>query len=81
MPASGSGAVRLAQQAFGKLARPSGRDDISLAFEEHRGASAQSCGVRRNSGQFPDLGGVQQSVALQVKVIRGLDEPYRRREQ
>jgi len=42
---------------------------------------AESRGLGQGSGQLPDLGEVQQPIALQVKLVRGLDERFRRREQ
>jgi CRP/FNR family cyclic AMP-dependent transcriptional regulator len=56
-------------QALGELACSPGRDDVSLAFEEQRGLFAESRGVTRGSGQLPDLGEIQQPVALQVKLV------------
>src|SRR5689334_24214021 len=50
--ASGCGAARLAQQAFGKLTRLQGRDDISLALEERGGLLAKNGSVRGGSGQL-----------------------------
>jgi hypothetical protein len=65
---NGSGAVGLAQQAFGELTRFQGRDGISLAVEEPGSSLAEDGGVPRGSGQLADLGEVQQPVALPVKL-------------
>src|SRR5690349_15065074 len=79
--ATGLRGRRRRAQAFGELARPSCRDDVSLAFEEPGGSFADGGGLGGGSGQLPDFGGVQQPVALPVKPVRGLDERRRRREQ
>src|SRR5690242_19861433 len=80
MTAIGGGAVRLAQQAFGELTCFQGRDEVSLAFEEHGGFLGESGGVRGGSGQLAYLGEVQQPAPLQLELVRGRDGPRRRRE-
>src|SRR5262249_20735418 len=67
--------------AFGELARPPGRDDVSLSFEEPGGSLAEGGGFGVGSGKLLDFGEIQQTIALQVKLVRGLDERRRRREQ
>ena len=77
--ANASGAVCLAQQAFGELMRFAGRDGISFALKQPGGPLGECGGVGGGSGQLPDFSEVQQPVALQVELVRGLDEPRRRR--
>jgi hypothetical protein len=67
--ASGSRAVRLAQQAFGELTRFQGRDNVSLAFEEPGGSLGEGGGLGGRSGKLPDFGEIQQAIALQVKLV------------